>query len=263
MKGLAALMKIDAKKMTARVTGWLIAALIVILGVVLMLSCWGIYTAKDSSPYSPEIIAQRFDSIAFLVYLTLSAVLFGVILRIVLPEEKRRPKAIRDNRIDMQKARLKAGSPVTPETQKEHRLRQHLTIGTAGIFALLMCYPAIYFLNSNHFTVESQNQDIAKAMTLTLIPGIIGLALCYTCSLLKDRSYLRETAIYKTIIQENKGQSYSNTQSNKHSGNKLVLIRCCVFVIAIAFIVVGIFNGGADDVLLKAIVICTECIGLG
>ena len=102
MKGLAAIMKIDAKKMTAQVTGWLIAALIVILGVVLMLSCWGIYTAKDSSPYSSEIIAQRFDSIAFLVYLTLSAVLFGVILRIVLPEEKRRPKAIRDNRINMQ-----------------------------------------------------------------------------------------------------------------------------------------------------------------
>ena len=29
------------------------------------------------------------------------------------------------------------------------------------------------------------------------------------------------------------------------------------------FIVIGMFNGGMDDVLYKAINICTECIGLG
>ena len=34
-------------------------------------------------------------------------------------------------------------------------------------------------------------------------------------------------------------------------------------VIAIALIVIGIFNGSALDVLIKAINICSECIGLG
>jgi hypothetical protein len=32
---------------------------------------------------------------------------------------------------------------------------------------------------------------------------------------------------------------------------------------AVAFLILGIFNGGAEDVLKKAIAICTECIGLG
>ena len=39
--------------------------------------------------------------------------------------------------------------------------------------------------------------------------------------------------------------------------------RGVVLVAAITFIVVGIVNGGANDVFIKAINICTECIGLG
>ena len=39
--------------------------------------------------------------------------------------------------------------------------------------------------------------------------------------------------------------------------------RGIVLVAAITFIVVGIVNGGASDVFIKAINICTECIGLG
>lgn len=40
-------------------------------------------------------------------------------------------------------------------------------------------------------------------------------------------------------------------------------IRLALFIIALAFIVLGILNGGLHDVLVKAIQICTECIGLG
>ena len=35
------------------------------------------------------------------------------------------------------------------------------------------------------------------------------------------------------------------------------------FALAVLFIVLGIFNGGMDDVWSKAAAICTECIGLG
>lgn len=47
--------------------------------------------------------------------------------------------------------------------------------------------------------------------------------------------------------------------------NKILQLcaRIAVGVVAIVFIVVGITNDGANDVLIKAINICTECIGLG
>ena len=40
-------------------------------------------------------------------------------------------------------------------------------------------------------------------------------------------------------------------------------VRLVVLVLAIVFIVIGIFNGSMGDVLIKASKICTECIGLG
>lgn len=40
-------------------------------------------------------------------------------------------------------------------------------------------------------------------------------------------------------------------------------LRALIFCTAIAFILLGVMNGGAYDVLVKAINICTECIGLG
>ena len=42
-----------------------------------------------------------------------------------------------------------------------------------------------------------------------------------------------------------------------------VLIRRVLLAAAICFVVMGIFNGSMRDVLVKAIKICTECVGLG
>ena len=39
--------------------------------------------------------------------------------------------------------------------------------------------------------------------------------------------------------------------------------RLTILVLAVAFIIIGAFNGGMADVLRKAVNICTECIGLG
>ena len=41
------------------------------------------------------------------------------------------------------------------------------------------------------------------------------------------------------------------------------VVRGIVIVIGVSFIIAGALNGGADDVVTKAINICTECIGLG
>ena len=40
-------------------------------------------------------------------------------------------------------------------------------------------------------------------------------------------------------------------------------LRAAVFALALALIVLGILNGGLEDVLAKGAAICTECIGLG
>ena len=41
------------------------------------------------------------------------------------------------------------------------------------------------------------------------------------------------------------------------------LVQILLYMLAAAFILLGVLNGGWYDVLVKAINICTECIGLG
>ena len=48
-------------------------------------------------------------------------------------------------------------------------------------------------------------------------------------------------------------------KQSKHQG----AVRAAILAAAVAFIIVGALNGGALDVLSKAIQICSECVGLG
>ena len=55
-------------------------------------------------------------------------------------------------------------------------------------------------------------------------------------------------------------QPYREKEMNGRGKN---ILRVIVLMAAVLLIVLGIANGGLWDVLVKAINICTECIGLG
>lgn len=54
---------------------------------------------------------------------------------------------------------------------------------------------------------------------------------------------------------------YTSNKTNPVKGKNI--LRMLLLCAAIVFIMLGAMNGGAYDVLVKAINICTECIGLG
>ena len=43
----------------------------------------------------------------------------------------------------------------------------------------------------------------------------------------------------------------------------ITTVRCVLLIAAVILLILGVLNGGLNDVLVKAINICTECIGLG
>lgn len=49
----------------------------------------------------------------------------------------------------------------------------------------------------------------------------------------------------------------------QQSEKAVTIARLTILSIGILFIILGVVNGGSRDVLVKAINICTECIGLG
>ena len=63
--------------------------------------------------------------------------------------------------------------------------------------------------------------------------------------LLRDLGSIREKAVHQQADQKTR------------------ILRTAVLVIALILIVIGIINGGLEDVLAKGAAICTECVGLG
>ena len=78
-----------------------------------------------------------------------------------------------------------------------------------------------------------------------LIAGII-LGIC-------DENASRPVAVKKI----------SALPAKKTSPKKIKWIRIIIGLAAVCMIIAGIFNGSLRDVLIKAINICSECIGLG
>lgn len=248
------------RKKLHTIYSWITAIVLIATAAALILSCLAIYHSGDR-PYSPESIARQFQKIALLVYAAMVVILAGIVLRLVFPVEKKRPKATPSPWMQLQRLRKKAGSLAGPYAQSAGKERSHratLTLAVAAVCTALTVYPLFYLGDLSHFTVENLNGDVIRGLAVSVIPAAAGLCLCLLCGHLQDQSYLREIAIWKEAISVG---AYTNEPQPTHSS--LLWIRCGILLLAVVLIIVGIFNGGAKDVLLKAIAICTECIGLG
>lgn len=251
----------DTTHKLRRIYDILITILLILSGIALAAACIQIYRSGDR-PFSPASITQHFLPISWLIYGTGIAVVFGLVLDLILPRDDSRPKPVIFDDVRLERQLLK-GEPTdnfAEKALKELKLRRRYVTVTAIVFALLMVYPAVYFTNIEHFTVAALNHDVILSLAIALIPGIIGLGLCLLCKYLCSKSYLRELAICKDAA---KAGSVSRKAPDTKKKFPLNSLRLMIGVVAIWFIIIGIFNGGASDVLLKAIAICTECIGLG
>ena len=254
----------DKVKRNHLIYGIIAAVLLVALGVALIVACRGIYISGPR-PYTREAIGGNLRDMSVLLYLNLAAIVGGIVLNIALPLPRAKTKAIRDELVTMQKLAAKAGTPNEEQKKALEKLqgkRWLYPVLTAGIFGGLMGRPTFYLLNRGNFPAADPTAEIMAAALIVLPPALIGLVLCCVCTVLTKRVILKETEIYKQII----ASGNKVTPAPAPDTGKPVLLKTIRFIVlaaALVFIVVGIFNGSANDVLTKAIKICTECIGLG
>lgn len=112
---------------------------------------------------------------------------------------------------------------------------------------------------------------VASAVVAAIVVGAAIIAYILAPMIVQSVFTSNQTAIYVTVFVIAALITAGFTAFNilkdyvPDKMNKVLLIvaRAAVGVIAVTFIVVGAVNGGANDVLVKAINICTECIGLG
>lgn len=104
-------------------------------------------------------------------------------------------------------------------------------------------------------------REIAAERLSSLLPWVLGYAVLVAVT------SAMQTAAKEQGAASGKGRPYAAkpTEYKKMEELKIPVsvLRLCLAVAAVLLVLLGVANGGAGDVLIKAVNICTECIGLG
>ena len=115
----------------------------------------------------------------------------------------------------------------------------------------------IYVLDDN---IIKRNLDIViGVLPFILISLIWGIAATFILNIVAKN----DIDILKSEKQFKLEKQLKTYVKPKVENTIIRAAQIAVGALAITFIILGVFNGGVRDVFIKAINICTECIGLG
>ena len=244
------------------------AAAVVVAVALLAWQCIDIYldgNAPDNldvngvhlqSVYSREIVGGRLRMLGLPLILCLAMLAASGVLHLIFARDKVPRAALTpENRLRLVKARV---AELPQAALAEEKLRRRWMLAAGAAIMLCTAGALTYLLDGAHFT-DWELEGVMGQMLLHVGPWVIvGFAATVACSVLCGRSVERELNLLKGAPMTRPAQT-----TPAPGRNAVSFLRVALYVLAIVFIVLGVMNGGLYDVLVKAINICTECIGLG
>ncbi len=271
----------DKVKIIHLVYSIVLSVLCVVAGVCLIVGCVSIYNS-GSRPFSPEAIGEAFAKIAVPVYICLIFILGAFFLNLFLPNEEKKRASKPDERTTLQNLYKKISLEYCPsqyqaQIKTQRTFRFVLTIAVFFNFAINIAMALVHIFDSETFSGHSAMIDVRNAVLVLLRYAIIAFVLGLVLTYFNKYTLRKEIDLVKKSIAKNiqRGDPVDvipeeETQEGKfvsffksHKKAILIIVRCLLIALSVAFITVGIVTGGMEDVLQKAINICTECIGLG
>ena len=254
------------KKRVRLLYGIMLSVMLTVTGVLLMMACVNVYRIGDR-PFTPDNISAEFSKIAVVVWITVAMVVIGIILTLVMPEEKAKLRATINKKTILGRLSRRIDTEALPTEVKEKleaedKLCKTLKIAAAALIAVAAIVGLVYALNPANFSAD-YNASVIAACTLILPLSFFGIGIATAYLIIESASLDRRIALVKSAMAA--GSKAADAEACEKASRPWLAIgiRIAVAAIAILFIVLGIFNGGMADVLSKAINICTECIGLG
>lgn len=256
--------------------GICLGAFTVVIGLLFIIQAATIY--YSDAPYSREIVGEKLLKILAPVILWIIAVVAGYVLTVLFPcGEERRSKPNAQKTLSRLRARMPKGeSEAFLEERarfKKYELTRLVIWSVCAAFALASAIVSIVYLaNTAHFSGANLNGEVLR-MLKNVMPWVGVSFLLFAGAVIYEQvSAKRELESMKKLLVLGRGcpleeNVFTNVQNKVGAvtGSKWLLlgVRLAVLALALVFIGVGIQNGGMSDVLTKAIMICTECIGLG
>jgi len=155
--------------------------------------------------------------------------------------------------------------------QAERALQRKWLWGGWIGFALCMIPIVIYTANGAHFSRPTDTEaDFFGLIRLFLPLTAAGLLILAVSMVMREKSMVRETEAAKAQIAAEKAAGNLPKPGNasgqgvpQKANRKTVTLRTVILILALVLLVLGILNGGLEDVFAKGASICTECVGLG
>lgn len=246
---------------------FVLAVLLVLLTALLSAAALRIWqegsARKAENPleavYTPEKVKEQMLRISPLLFAVAGMAAVGLLMGI-RDEESIRPVSSPETERDRLSARLGAPGEGIRKERKRQRILRWIR-WTA--FAACMVPVMIYCAEKGHFP-----EDDLEAMIVALVfhtgPWVAaGLLMLSVGALLEEKSIHREIEAARAQLKGEKSQRKAAAAPEGTAIRGAHFVRAVLLVAAGVFIILGILNGSLNDVLLKAINICTECIGLG
>ena len=246
--------------------------------------------------YTREKAAAALMPILPLFLLSFAMTVYGLVKGI---EDEEADKPVQDVERTRDLVCARVAQP-SEEMAKERGLLKKLLLGGWIGFAVCMIPILLYITNGAHFALtdaEGLDHSIVSMIAYVVPWTVLGLACLIVTTVLQGKSMQREADAATALMKEAaaakaaeaakagaesaktaeapsadaesaKAPSASKAaaplyNTSPETARRRVIIRRVLLVAAVIFVVLGVQNGSMKDVLVKAIRICTECVGLG
>ncbi len=228
--------------------------------------------------YTRKLVATYLNQIAVPFWLWIAVIFIGFVLWEILPPEGKK-KYGQDVRYTLY--RLKKKLPVKAEGEllndaavvaRHDRILKIIWGICAAVCVIFAAAGLVYLFNFDNFPANNLIPEMVNAV-INVFPYVIcAFALCIGASIYSGYSAKKVLPHMKRLVALGKAESpeykglekvYYKAVAAVESDIFVWSMRAACLIVGVTLVILGILNGGADDVLGKAINICTECIGLG
>lgn len=241
---------------------------IVVTGICYIAAVAHLFFTGGDTPYSRERVGEYLAKVIAPSALTLVGIIVGGILAIAADRKDSLKKgsldAIRTLKMTSRLFPLSDASAVARALIIRERNKRTLIAALSyALSGAVLTVAVILALTVPKHTIEGQNAWVVKSMIFVAPAAIITVALAFVSERLRLHSAKAELEIIKSERDPGVRCAAPRLEENGTKSVILLAVKCALPVLAVVFIVLGIFNGGMSDVWSKAAAICTECIGLG
>ena len=264
-------------KLVRLVYGWVFSAFTLVVATLFIWQVLDIYLGGRAqgltSSFSYELVSERVRGVlAVPFWMWIAAIVIGLVLWQIFPvPEKLKP--ITDARYVAYRLEKRLPTEVGEDlkssfeyVKKQQKLLKILHWCLWGVVAIFLIYVIAFMSIPSNFPNEDKTHEMLNTAKWILpFAAVVYAAGCAYVIVLERSAKNRLPHLKQLTKGINAPQAVQQNKFISLINHKYFLlgIRIAVACFGVAFVIAGCFNGSVREVFYKAIMICTECIGLG